>query len=76
MFKTAIGKQTSNSISTFIFKDPDERERCIILFLENILNLLLKEDHTSNLAQGIILYIKNSLSDILKISKLTVDCLK
>ena len=59
-----------------LFKGEDERERWVILFLDNILSLLQTEEYNSTLAQGLVLYVQNSLGEILKMSILTVDWLK
>lgn len=59
-----------------LLNSANERERCIILFLDNVRCLLQKKDNSSSLAQGIILYVQNSLNDILKLSEMTVDTLK
>ena len=57
-----ISKQYTNKN---IFISKEEKQRFTILFLENALNLVKSDDCDSNLAQGIILYLQNSIWEIL-----------
>ena len=59
-----------------VIEHDDGRERCVMLFFDNVLALLQSSKFAGPLAQGIVIYFQNWLGDILRMSMLSLDCVK